>query len=159
LLCYASVAFCIVGIYIINDAVNIHEIVGAAENYSKYIFFTLLIIDILMLIAKKTEINYHEKNNLDNINSLENESKFLFNQLIFIDLPVLIGVLFISLFIHSADSTGYYSTQISKLDKVDIFQFFKTFFAVGSIGMHIIFSQFIFVILNTKNIYHKIVNK
>jgi len=158
-LCYVSVFICFFGIYNINAANDIHEIVLATEHYTMCIFIILLIIDILTLIAKKTEITYHKKNKLNNLDTLKDESKFLLNQMFFIDLPVLIGVIFISTFIHSADSTGFYSIQISKLDKVDNFQFFKTYFTVGGIGMHIIFSQFIFVILNTRSIYQKIVNK
>ena len=151
-----SVILCFKGIYDINIAKNIHEIVSRAEVYSGAVFIILLIIDISMLVSKQLEIKYYKVNNLNNIYSLEYEKRFIFDQMILIDIPVLLGILFISYFISSAESTGYYCTQIGRIDKANNFDFFKTFFAVGSIGMHIIFSQFIFVVLNTKNIIYKI---
>lgn len=156
--CLLSIALCGIGLYNFNYGNNIHKIVEITEDYTKYIFCTLLVVDVLMLIAKSLEIKYYKNKKSDDVYYLEKELKFIYNQMIFIDIPVLIGVLFIAYYIQSAEITGFYSTQLSKIDKVNNFQFFKTFFAVGSIGMHIIFSQFIFVILNTKNIYLEIVN-
>lgn len=158
--CIVSIIACGIGMYKLTVLNDVHEIVHVTERYTIYIFGLLLFIDLLMLSAKKIEINYYNQNNKPNeLKHSLNEKRFISKQLWFIDIPVLLGVLFISTYVQNADACGFYDTQIGRTEKITTFQFFKTYFAVGSIGMHIIFSQFIFLILNTQMFYKEICEK
>lgn len=152
--CIISVFICIVADREMAYQRNIHYIVGKTEIYTFFIFVGLFFVDLIMLFAKLKEIKYYRANSLkDELKEALSERSFILNQMFFIDIPVLIGLAFIFLYAYFADSTGFYSTSNNK------FILFKTYFTVGGIGMHIIFSQFIFVMLNTKFIYNKINKK
>lgn len=158
--CVVSVVACGIGMYRLTVLNNVHDIVHETEIFTLCIFVLLLFIDWLMLVAKNNEINYYNEN--DHQSELKyslKERRFISKQLWFIDIPVLLGVLFISKYVQNADDCRFYSTQVGRAENVPIFQFFKTYFAVGSIGMHIIFSQFIFLILNTQMFYREICEK
>jgi len=152
LVCAVSVFICWRAFEEIRVKDDIKNIVEITEYYTMGIFAALLIIDILMIIAKFKEINYY-KANLNNNEFRKSliEKSFILNQLLFIDIPVLLGVLFIFAYTHSA--SDFYETTHNEKD------LYKTFLAVGGIGMHIIFSQFIFVVLNTKMAYSEIIEK
>jgi len=151
LACIACDILCWNGLSELNVSNNIHDVVETTEFYTLYVFITLLGIDTFMLIAKVLEIKYYKSNShKEELKISMLERKFIFNQMLFIDMPVLLGVYFIYEYVHGAGLTGFYDTNTIK------FESFKTFFAVGAIGMHIIFSQFIFLVLNTKNIYSEI---
>jgi len=160
LTCLACVATCGIGIYTLTLIEDVYKIVATTEEFTQYIFFTLLGIDAIMLLAKLLEISYCKKEKKDEeLKQSIVERRFITNQMFLIDIPVLLGVIFISLYVHQADENGFYDIQVSKLDKVSSFHYFKTYFAAGSIGMHIIFSQFIFLILSTKMFYREICKK
>jgi hypothetical protein len=156
IICCISIFCCFLGIIEMMNTQKITDIVLNTEQTSLYIFILLMSVDLLMLIAKQKEMNFYFKNNEDGeFYRVKDERDFISNQMMMIDIPVILGVLFISHYVEVAEKTGFYNTQI----KIDSFQFFKSYFMIGGIGMHIIFSQFIFMVLNSKAIYAEIKNE
>jgi hypothetical protein len=152
-ICIASIYLCFHAVSVLNSQGDINVIVHYSEILSMIIFAGFFFVDLLVLLGKSKEIEYYkDKVKAKDYKKSYSEKKFIINQLTLIDIPVFLGVLFIFTYTNCANSTGFYKTCNNQFD------LFGPFFVVGAIGMHIIFSQFIFVILNTKNIYHQIVN-
>ncbi len=152
-ICIMSIFLCYHAVSVLNSQKDINIIVHYSEILSMIIFASFFFVDLLVLLGKSKEIEYYkEKGKAKDYKKSYSEKKFIISQLILIDIPVFLGVLFIFTYTYCANSTGFYKTCNNQFD------LFGPFFVVGAIGMHIIFSQFIFVILNTKIIYHEIVN-
>jgi hypothetical protein len=142
---------CGYSIYDISNETELSEIVKDTEYFSASLFALFLIVDYLFLKATKAIIQYYitkkDKKNL--IESIE-EKKFMQNQLYFIDIPVLLGIAFIFVYTHITDDY-FFTINYSK-------EVFRNYLATGGIAMHIIFSQFIFAVLNTRRLFNSITN-
>jgi hypothetical protein len=140
---------CGYSIYDVSREGDLSEIVKDTEYFSALLFALFSIVDYLTLRATKSLIQYYisqsDKSSL--IESIE-EKKFMQNQLCFIDIPVLLGITFIWVYTHFTDD--YFFTIVYSKD------IYRNYLATGGIAMHIIFSQFIFAILNTRKKYDAI---
>jgi len=147
--CFSCV---VIGIWAISDIVreeNIVEIINDTEFYSFLIFFIFTLIDWFMIHAKVGEQKFYlSKSNKAKYIECKHEISFISKQLYFIDIPVLIGVALIFAYTHLAHSF-FFTTDFPR-------EKFVIIFTAGSIAMHIFFSQFIFVILNTRNAFQEI---
>ncbi|HET6256736.1 MAG TPA: hypothetical protein VFE32_21875 [Puia sp.] len=155
LICVFCIIFCAVILFDLPPEKDMHAIVEKTERGTFWIFSLLFVVDLLMLIAKVKEIgNRKEAHALPSeLREIRADKRFILNQMILIDVPVLLGVWFIGFFSERVDHIGFFFTTADNIES------FKDFFTVGGIGMHIIFSQFIFIILNTRSLYRKIQDK
>jgi hypothetical protein len=166
LICLCCTVACALALRYLQQEDDINEIVTKTERFTLFIFAGFFGVDLLMMIAKVTQIRLYRKNHPTGPDprTLRSEKRFIFNQMILIDIPVLLGVLFIGFFSERAYRVGFYFTAHEEFKKIpidfvdsrDSFELFRNYFAVGAIGMHVIFSQFIFIILNTRSLYRKI---
>ena len=69
------------------------------------------------------------------------ECQFILNQLWIIDIPVLLGLLAIF----------FFSKNLQEIDPIDTDA--KAVFTVGSIAIHLILSQIIFLLFNTRHLF------
>lgn len=162
LVCVGCIVVCAIGMDSLRRETDIDNIVDKTEHFTRTIFAGLLLADVLMLLAKDTEIGHARQRQAGDaeLRDLRAERRFIFNQMILIDIPVLLGVLFISLFSDRVNATGFYfTTQGAFSTSKEAFQSFRNYFSVGAIGMHVIFSQFVFIMLNTRSLYRKIRQK
>lgn len=124
---------------LLNNLIYIFsKIIGKAEIFTMAIFLIFGIADFILFYVKrkilfKKEYNYLNK---EEKNVYWNK-QFILGQLLLIDLPVLGGVFLIYCFSH-----GIIKVDILNLDSLYTF-------TAGAIGMHVIYSQIIFLILST----------
>jgi|GEM_PF-4993704 hypothetical protein len=166
LICLCCIVACALALRFLQQEDDINQIVEKTERFTLFIFAGFFAVDLLMMIAKVSEIrSYREKHPAGpDPRGLRSEKRFIFNQMILIDIPVLLGVLFIGYFSERAYRVGFYFTAHEEFKNVpidfansrDSFELFRNYFAVGAIGMHVIFSQFIFIVLNTRSLFRKI---
>lgn len=116
-----------------------------AEFYSIVIFLCLLGIDISTYLAKRYQINYNFTQNIVGENSKHiSEQNFIVNQIFLIEMPVIIGIFLTSQFAASIPAEIF--------PRPDIKIYFSNNFIGGAIAMHIVYSQFVFVLLNSNKI-------
>ena len=169
LICVCCIVAGALAVWWLHQEEDIERIVEKTELFTLAIFAGFFVVDMLMLIAKVTEIRRYRLGypTAPDPRELRFEKRFIFNQMILIDIPVLLGVLFIAFFAERAFRVGFYftaredfrNTHIDFQSSRDAFELFRNNFSAGAIGMHVIFSQFIFIMLNTRALYRKIREK
>jgi hypothetical protein len=155
LICVLCIMECSIVLFELPLEQDMQAIVEKAERTTFQIFIGFFVVDLLMLIAKVKEIQDQKKAHVQwqELRETREDKRFILNQMILIDVPVLVGVWFIGFFSERVDQIGFFFNATDNIES------FKDFFTVGGIGMHIIFSQFIFIMLNTRALYRKIQDK
>jgi hypothetical protein len=166
LICLCCIITCALALRSLQLEDDINNMVTNTEQFTLFIFAGFFGVDLLMMIAKVNQIRRYRRQHPagPDPRDLRSEKRFIFNQMILIDIPVLLGVLFIGFFSERAYRVGFYFTAHEEFKHVpidfpssrDSYELFRNYFAVGAIGMHVIFSQFIFIILNTRSLFRKI---
>lgn len=116
------------------------------EIFSFFVFLGLLAIDLFdyFWIKNRTIKKYSAENSSDlfKLRACELKKNSTWQQLCFIDIPVLLGILFVFIFMN----IGVDLTMLRYMNINDI----AIIFGVGSTGMTIIYSQVVFLLLNTR---------